>query len=45
MSELNQAMDFKPNFDYEFHIFRYKMIIEEESEKKAELFDSTNSLI
>ncbi|CAD8158603.1 unnamed protein product [Paramecium octaurelia] len=44
MSELNQAMDFKPTLDYEFHIFRYKTIIEEESNKKAELFESTNSL-
>ncbi|CAD8074840.1 unnamed protein product [Paramecium sonneborni] len=45
MAELNQAMDFKPTFDYEFQIYRYKTIIEEESQKKAELFDSTNYLI
>lgn len=42
MIELNQAMDFKPTLDYEFHIFRYKTIIEEESEKNAELFDTAN---
>ncbi|CAD8153139.1 unnamed protein product [Paramecium pentaurelia] len=44
MIELNQAMDFKPTLDYEFHIFRYKTIIEEESEKNAELFDTANQL-
>ncbi|CAK68800.1 unnamed protein product (macronuclear) [Paramecium tetraurelia] len=43
MSELVQAMEFKPTFDYEFHIYRYKLIIEEESQQKAEQFDISNS--
>ncbi|CAD8145139.1 unnamed protein product [Paramecium pentaurelia] len=44
MSELIQAMEFKPTFDYEFHIYRYKLIIEEESQQKAEQFDISNSI-
>lgn len=35
MSELIQAMEFKPTFDYEFHIYRYKLIIEEEFQSKT----------
>ncbi|CAD8064420.1 unnamed protein product [Paramecium sonneborni] len=39
MSELIQAMEFKPTFDYEFHIYRYKLIIEEEFQSKTQQLD------